>query len=557
MVQIWWREDENWLDYVEPLYITDHPPTVRMRFAAGVTPRLPVDGPTSRAAWVSERTPQPDGVRIWNWHVFGPPGETGKLRRFGWFRLDFEEPRGLRLQAFVDSERIFSKTQFRSMVRDIREEFPGAVWDLAPGAPHVGTVNSSADAPDDVVGRIAQLVSDLRREHVVAARAVRAVRWEPGPIKPGCRQNPREQFSRNHDLAENRAVRLWAWRRIADIDRAISAAHGVQRGIALQVEALGAAEVQERELRASSLRKFEEWSEDLGGWKSRLRALDTVLSTLGVSRESGASFASARSEIGRLQVRQPWSSIGLSSIELSIDDRSRVGDDHVDKIALRPVSALYELWVAVRCARVFVEHLGFERASDSPASPVEFIPRYFKRTLTCQRRGQLTFEFGRRLTTERLALGPPRLPPIDALWQAVRGRGEPVLFTTSLNATPDYVMTLHRDDATAFCIGDATCTDMAQNDAAATIRKKRSKVSSYASTTVLVGPRGHFTRSSEIASFVCIPASNHGVVDELALPIIICATPEDDASLAQGLGAVIDSLDWYCSARAEMGWGAP
>lgn len=118
-------------------------------------------------------------------------------------------------------------------------------------------------------------------------------------------------------------------------------------------------------------------------------------------------------------------------------------------------------------------------------------------------------------------------------------------------------MTLHRDDATAFCIGDATCTDMAQNDAAATIRKKRSKVSSYASTTVLVGPRGHFTRSSEIASFVCIPASNHGVVDELALPIIICATPEDDASLAQGLGAVIDSLDWYCSARAEMGWGAP
>ena len=558
MVRVWLSEAVGWFEYVEPIYITDDTPVVKVRFAPGTMPRLAASRPPSGGSWVpSQPKTEPDGSCNWSWNIFGGAKDTGRMRRVGWFRLDFIVPNGLRLEIFVDSLRIFTGVQFRLMVSDIREIFPVAVWDLEEGAPPVGTIMSPARAPADIANRIALLLSDLRRESVVAGRAVRLRRWEPGPLKPGRRDNSRERFSRNYDLAENRAVRLWVWRRIADIDYAISAVHDARRSIELQLNALGSAEQQERATRESACARFGMWHEELRARRARLRALDTDLADRGVSLGIGSSFASARSEVRWLQMRQDRSYVGLSALDTSNGDLSILEDEHVnDKIALRPVAALYELWVAVRCARVLVEALGFEKISDVHNSRVEFLPKFFKMSFACSRRGQLTLEFGRRMIVEKPPSEYPRMAKFDALWRTIRKRGESGLFTMSDSSTPDYVMTLCRNGSTALCLGDATCTDFTHGGADAT-RSKRAKVSDYARNALLVGPSGQLTRPSEAASFVCVPSASHGVADEPSSPVVVCATPGDDASLIQGISAVIDSLDWYCRTHAERAWGAP
>jgi hypothetical protein len=471
--------------------------------------------------------------------------------------LDFSEPAGLRLEAFVDSSRIFSAAQFRSMVHDIREVFPGALWDLTEGVPHIGKARSAHDRPDDVTSRIPRLIGELRRESIVAARAVRFRRWEPAPMRPGRPENPRELFSRNHDLAENRAVRLWVRRRLADIDRALNDARAESRGTQLQLDDFGATEVQERAIRVSRVERFGNWLEELGAARNRLRALDGELANRGVTHGSGGSFASTRSEIRSLQARPPLSSIGLSAAESSSDDASPGGDEHPnDNIALRLMSELYELWVAVRCWKIIVDELGFERRSMESDSRVAVIPRRLEMIFVCPRRGELTFEFGPRFTTKKPEMGSLRVAEVDALWREVRGRGESGFFTISASATPDYVVTLRREGATAFCIGDATCTDTTESKWDNTT-KKQGTVQDYAKNTILVGPGGHLTRSSGAASFVCVPSPNHRGLSKPSDPLVICATPEDDASLVHGLRSVIESLDWYCGVRAEMGWGGP
>jgi hypothetical protein len=463
----------------------------------------------------------------------------------------------VRLEVFVDSARIFSAPQFRSMVRDIRKLLPGAVWDLTLGAPHVGSMRRTAEPPTDRATRITQLLSDLRRESVVAERAVRSRSWEPGPMKPGQRANSHEPFSRNHDLGENRAVRRWAWRRIADIDRAILATDEAWRDMELQIAALGAAEIQALRDRQSARERLDLWNKELRARRNRLRALETELSGRGVSLSVGGSFASARSEIKWLQARQPRSVVGFSDLDSSSNDSSLVSDrPEDDRIALRPVSALYELWVAVTCARLIVEKLGFSPSDEAMDSRSEFVPKYFKWSFVCARRGKLTFEFGPRLKTETPDPEIPRVNSADAIRHALRARGESGLFTSSTSVTPDYVMTLCRDEVAAFCIGDATCTDIKHGGKESTM-KKRSKVSGYARETVLVSPSGHLTRSSETASFVCVPAANHGVPDEAYSPMVICATPGDDERLVKGMNEVIEALDWYCRARADIGWDAP
>lgn len=557
MVLVRTAKATEWVEYTGPLYLTDDTPTLCLRFPSGPRPRVKsCHGGDPSHFQLDPHVEPPGAPSDWKWLVLGPSVSIGKQRRVGWFVLELHPPHEVRIELFLDSERIFSAEQFRTMIHEIRAVFPGAVWDLDVRAARASTHFVDRDLKD-APGFIASLLRTLRHEEALAKRFLRRPRWETAPPAPVWRTNTREHFSRTYDLGEQRLIRSWSRRRSLEIDDAIGRAKGERDTLNRQIGSLDAAETQERARREEAAQRFTHWIDELQRMKSRLRAIDTKLSDLGVSLGAGSAYAAGRSAIQALARRRAASAMELREPSGSLVD---VGDPPLDEgLALRPMDALYELWFAVACARILGSALGFSLV-ETPAS-AGIVPRHVSWTFRCAPRGTLVFECGRLLTMVPASVPSGlRMTQIDAASESIRQRGETGWFTVSTSSTPDYLLRLHQDGAVACSVGDATCTDVIQiqksSKAGGSVTSKHGIVAGYARNVFWVDEQGRVARSSSGASFVVVPSVNHGVADDPSSPIVLCARPGADAELAEGLETIVASLVYSCSQRSRLGWGA-
>lgn len=479
----------------------------------------------------------PDGLHWWKWFpIAEDDADIGRLRRYGYYQARLHQPVQLGLQCYVWPRRFCDAASYQAMLRAIEDEFGRPIEWERTDVPIRTSVLPRAGQPTDA--ELVQTIgSELAAVHALERTGALAQLAEPADDSP----------------PEARLVRMWAWRRLADLV-------GLRARLAAVVSAHEAASTDSNQKRAH---------------RRRVRA--------GTARDDHTAATAVLAQVSRLAVRHGDSSGFLLSPAMQRDHRLRrlvrafapATREHWAPVLTRSVSThpplkaseVFELWGVARIVRA-LGVLGWVvtarryggAAIGGTSTAVE------RHGVELARHGlRLDLEFNPGIEHVGCADAPPmhvRQQPLLE-WAHANLVASDGLFATA-DLTPDYAMRMWSADGRpmALAIGDATLSDPRHvADPEAPNERGRTKADKLITYRERIGWRagGRLLRCLPACTFMILPGPASRWQDVGALQeadcVALCPDPAValDSDLEQRLEGLLDAMRSAASASRSTG----